>query len=211
MSTGGAVMAKPRMTRREQSAMETRNIILTAALDLIAQKGYKSVTVHDICHKAGVSRSTFYNHFTSKEQIAVEEFQKIDNFYTDMAPKIRSKKTFAARMTAFVTQSLRHIEDIGINTIRVASYTQIGPGMTDVPGASPQRALYRIVEQLVAEAQKNGEIRTDISANRIAQTLIRFIRGVIYEWCLQNGNFNLVAAGKDYVAITVKGLSLRNA
>ena len=147
-------MPKPRMTRREQSAIETRNLILSAALDLIAQKGYESVTVHDICEKAGVSRSTFYNHFTSKEQIAIEEFQKIDNFYMEMLPKLRSKKTYAARMTAFVTQSLRHIENIGINTIKVAYHTQIGPGMTDVPGASQQRALYRIVEQLVAEPRK---------------------------------------------------------
>lgn len=63
-----------------------------------------------------------------------------------------------------------------------------------------------MVEQLVKEAQENGEARTDLSAASITNTLVRFVRGVVYDWCLQNGEFDLEKAGKDYVSVVIDGL-----
>src|SRR5512143_953809 len=43
--------------------------IREAHLSLIVEKGYDAVTVEDICQRADVGRSTFYAHFTSKEDL----------------------------------------------------------------------------------------------------------------------------------------------
>jgi TetR/AcrR family transcriptional repressor of nem operon len=46
--------------------------LLEAAIASFRFNGYKSCTIEDIASKAGVVKGSFYNHFKSKEALAVE-------------------------------------------------------------------------------------------------------------------------------------------
>ncbi len=193
--------------RREQFAIETRQLIFDTAMDLFEKKGYDRVTVDDICEKAGVAKGTFYNHFKSKNQVIVEEFLKIDAYYGEILDKLqRKKKSQIDIMSDFIILTLKYIGDKGIETIKVTYHSQIGPGLELSPVASSQRPLYQIVEQIVEQAQEAGEIRTDMSAASITQNVVRFTRGVVYDWCLQNGGFDLEQAGREYLKLVLDGL-----
>jgi AcrR family transcriptional regulator len=56
---------KHRLTR-EQVVMSQRNRMFTAMADAVAEKGYANVSVADVIQRAGVSRLTFYEHFSNK-------------------------------------------------------------------------------------------------------------------------------------------------
>jgi TetR/AcrR family fatty acid metabolism transcriptional regulator len=196
-----------RLTRREQFSMETRRIIFETAMELFAERGYDSVTVDDICEKAGVAKSTFYNLFKSKNQIIVEEFLKIDGYYEEVLKKIqKKKKSNVDKMIEFINLTLKYIDDQGIDTIKVTYHSQIGPSLTGSPVASSQRPLYKIVEGLIKDAQDVGEVRNDISAAELTETLVQGTRGVVYDWCLQNGSFDLLKAGGRYLKVVLDGL-----
>lgn len=47
----------------------TRTQLQNALLLLISEKGYEAITVGDICETANVGRSTFYAHYTSKDDL----------------------------------------------------------------------------------------------------------------------------------------------
>src|SRR5690349_8132383 len=47
------------------------NTILEAARELLSQKGFAAMTLDDVISEVGISKPTFYQHFTSKEQLAV--------------------------------------------------------------------------------------------------------------------------------------------
>ena len=196
-----------RITRREQYTMETRQLIFDTAIKMFAEKGYDAVTVDDICEKTRVGKSTFYNLFKSKDQIIIEEFLKIDLYYQDIIERIRKKrKSHIEKLLEFMTLTLKYINDMGLEIIKVAYHSQIGPSLKESPVASPQRALYRILEQAITEAQEAGEVRTDNSAGSITKNLVMFTRGVIYEWCLQNGEFDLLDAGKECLDFFIDGI-----
>lgn len=52
---------------RERKREQSRTRIERAALDLMLERGYDSVTVDMICERAEISRRTFFNYFGSKE------------------------------------------------------------------------------------------------------------------------------------------------
>ncbi|WP_353815168.1 TetR/AcrR family transcriptional regulator [Agromyces sp. SYSU T00266] len=52
---------------RRRGVAETTAAIERAAIDLVAEHGYDQVTVDMICHAAGISQRTFFNHFKTKD------------------------------------------------------------------------------------------------------------------------------------------------
>jgi len=65
---------------RERKKLEAWRSIRSAALRLINERGYDSVSIEDIAGEAGVSRTTFFSYFPSKEAVAFaldpEELQR---------------------------------------------------------------------------------------------------------------------------------------
>ncbi len=51
---------------------KTKQYICKEAYQLFAERGYKSVTMKDICEKTGLSRGGLYRHYDSTEQIFLE-------------------------------------------------------------------------------------------------------------------------------------------
>ncbi|MBD1910349.1 MULTISPECIES: TetR/AcrR family transcriptional regulator [unclassified Leptolyngbya] len=54
---------------------KTRQAILQKVAILFNQKGYAATSMQDITHVTGIQRGGIYNHFTSKEALAVETFE----------------------------------------------------------------------------------------------------------------------------------------
>lgn len=53
----------------DRRVARTRGMLHQALLSLILEKGYEAISVEDICERANVGRSTFYAHFTSKDDL----------------------------------------------------------------------------------------------------------------------------------------------
>ncbi len=70
MNTSVADIAKP--SRQQQPrALLTRASLLDAALRVIRSKGYSATTVDDICAAAGVTKGSYFHHFSGKEDLAI--------------------------------------------------------------------------------------------------------------------------------------------
>jgi TetR/AcrR family transcriptional repressor of nem operon len=51
---------------------DSKTKLLDAALHVIRAKGYAATTVDDICHHAGVTKGSFFHHFKSKDDLALD-------------------------------------------------------------------------------------------------------------------------------------------
>jgi AcrR family transcriptional regulator len=69
-------------TRHERRRLQTRNLLIQAALQLILEKGYDAISIQDITDRADLGRGTFYLHFKDKEDLVWsafrESFQKLE-------------------------------------------------------------------------------------------------------------------------------------
>src|SRR5215475_13272347 len=70
-------MARQSIDRR---VARTRKTLHHAFISLILKKNYEAITIEEICSAANVGRSTFYSHYTSKDdlhQSGVENLRRV--------------------------------------------------------------------------------------------------------------------------------------
>jgi|ERR1700721_4674301 TetR/AcrR family transcriptional repressor of nem operon len=50
---------------------ESKTRLLQAALTVIRTKGYTATRIEDVCEEAGLTKGSFFHHFSSKEELAI--------------------------------------------------------------------------------------------------------------------------------------------
>ncbi|MFA5078369.1 MAG: TetR/AcrR family transcriptional regulator [Dehalococcoidia bacterium] len=201
-------MPKPKMTMRKAHALSTRRKIYDTAVSLFTKKGYSKVTIDDICNKMGLSKGAFYNYFKSKDQIIMEGFMASDEYYrTDALKEIAGLKSSVDQLVAYNRLVLKKITRTGRPLMQAVFHSEIGFRKKTSYINSEKRSLYKVGEALVAEAQKAGELRTDLSSKQITNLIVRSLRGLVYDWCLPGSKFDLEEAGEDILKVFIVGLS----
>jgi TetR/AcrR family transcriptional repressor of nem operon len=56
----------------ELAQHESKTKLLDAAVQVIRAKGYSATTVDDVCRTAGLTKGSFFHHFESKQELALE-------------------------------------------------------------------------------------------------------------------------------------------
>ena len=70
-------MTKLAKTAIDRRIPRTRAMLQHALTSLILKKGYEATTIQDICDAANVGRSTFYAHYTSKDDLKRSGFEHL--------------------------------------------------------------------------------------------------------------------------------------
>lgn len=69
--------AEDMATTVDRRALRTRRALHQALIALILRKGYEAVTIQDIIDEADIGRSTFYAHYTGKEDLLRRGFEQL--------------------------------------------------------------------------------------------------------------------------------------
>ena len=67
----------------DRRVARTRAMLQKAHISLILEKGYEAITVEDICEAANVGRSTFYAHYTSKDDLRRSGLENLRRLLVD--------------------------------------------------------------------------------------------------------------------------------
>lgn len=71
-----------------KSGGDTKQAIFEAAADLFAKDGYHNVSMREIADSVGVTSSSIYNHYESKEAILLDIYHYFDDNMTKLQPDI---------------------------------------------------------------------------------------------------------------------------
>lgn len=84
-------------TKRNESKTpkgeQTKSLILSSALDLLAERGYEKTTMRAIAEKAGVSLGNAYHYFTSKEHLIQAFYQRTHEEHLAASQPILERET----------------------------------------------------------------------------------------------------------------------
>jgi AcrR family transcriptional regulator len=82
-----------------------------ALLSLIVKKGYDAITVEEICETANVGRSTFYAHFTSKDDLKRSGLEHLREQLLDWQQSATASADKKIRSLGFSLTMFEHARD----------------------------------------------------------------------------------------------------
>ncbi len=85
-------------------ARETREKILKQAAELFNQRGYSGSSISDIMRVTGLQKGGIYNHFKSKDELALEAFGFASNCVSKRYMEaLKGKRDAIARLHAIIS------------------------------------------------------------------------------------------------------------
>ena len=133
---------------RQEVAASQRTRLLQAAVELGTERGFASLTLTDIVGRAGVARSTFYEHFADKDQCFLEAFDYAADRVLERVLALGPPPAgdFASRVDAYIGRVLQLSQDEpGLVRLFAADAEALGPA-----AAGRQRAVRgRLADGLV--------------------------------------------------------------
>jgi AcrR family transcriptional regulator len=186
-------MTEKAMTRRQAQAQETSNRIYAAAIELMDRRGFDRITIADISRKAGVSVGAFYHYFDSKDDILAEIFRRADEYFmVEVAPRL-PKSGVRQQVLEFFDHYARFNILSGVEMTselfspKIKFFVQKGRPMQD------------LLVDLLRGGQERGELRPEAQPEEIAAFLFVMARGIVFDWSLHNGEYDLRAAMDAYM------------
>jgi AcrR family transcriptional regulator len=97
---------KPRIN--EKARLRTRNKLLRAARSVMSRKGIESTAINDITDEAELSFGSFYNYFSSKEEVARAVFNEDAVLMADMLDATTSTSASIAEVVGINIRKTIH-------------------------------------------------------------------------------------------------------
>lgn len=167
------------MDRRQQ---KSRNAILNAFEELLAQRNYDKITVQQIIDKANVGRTTFYAHFETKDALLEEMCTNLFHHVFDNHPEVESTHDFSLSEGSFhkiVTHILYHLKDNGSNISKLLTGESSDIFLRYFTGYLNKL----VVDCLLGEMKRqNFVVPTSFLRNHVSGSFV-----IMVQWWIKNG------------------------
>lgn len=163
-------------------AQETKTRIIEQAAILFNQQGYAGSSMSDIMRVTGLQKGGIYNHFRSKDELALDAF----DFAVNCVEKkfiiaLKGKYHAVDRLIAIVNLYENMLEDPPIqggcpilNTAVESDDTH--PALRKKAQLAMDR-WHTLIERIVAKGIRRGELHSTVEADNVATVLIATIEG----------------------------------
>jgi len=165
-------------------ADHTRSRILQQAADLFNLQGYAGSSMADIMQATGLKKGGIYNHFASKDELALAAFdfavQQITQRYRQA---LQHTSGAIASLNAIVTTFCTAPEQVPLKGGCPLLNTAIESDDTHPSlRQRTQRAMAewrRLIRRLVQQGLKTGELRPTVAPDTVATILISTLEGAL--------------------------------
>ena len=174
-----------------KSGRNTKGRIVSAAWKLFYEQGYDNTTVEDIIFESETSKGSFYHYFEGKDALLGSLSMIFDEKYEalrqEMAPDMH-----AVDKLIHMNHELFTMID---NTVSVELLARLFSTQLTTKGEkhllSRDRTYFKLLHQVVRQGLERHELRGDLTANEIINDYAMFERGLMYDWCLSDGDYAL--------------------
>ncbi len=196
---------KKELTPRKRQAIEMRAKIQSAALTLFNREGFENVSVEEIAQTVGCSVGNIYHYFKSKDELAIQVTQMVDEAYTALEEEYLADRETSGRekLLDFVGRSLE------ISASDEMLYKAFIHGLRYPEQAvlqkNDKRVYYRLLWELVDLCQEEGSIHSSYDPDCLVEDLVVLHRGTLFEWRIYQEGFDIAKQGRRMADALLRG------
>lgn len=163
----------------------TRQRIVERAAPVFNQRGYWGASMSDLMEATGLEKGGIYNHFGSKEALALEAFEhNTDLMAGHLRAALDGKRHAVERLQALIG-AFRHFVERPpfpggcplLNTATESDDTH--PALRDRARERMTELLDGTVARVVGRGVERGELRADVDARQTATVIVAALEGAI--------------------------------
>ena len=175
----------------EKRGKNTKKKIVSAAWKLFYEQGYDNTTVEDIIFESETSKGSFYHYFEGKDALLGSLSMIFDEKYEELRQEM-DPDMHAVDKLIYMNHELFSMID---NTVSVELLARLFSTQLTTKGEkhllSRDRTYFKLLHQVVRQGLERHELRGDLTANEIINDYAMFERGLMYDWCLSDGDYAL--------------------
>lgn len=167
-----------------RKGQETREYIVKQAAELFNQQGYFGSSISDIMRVTGLEKGGIYNHFGSKDQLALEAFdyaiQVLARKYTEA---LRGRKSSIEQLISIVSIYRHIIEDPPLkggcpllNTATESDDTH--PALRDKARQAMDQ-FRKMISMVIHRGMRKGEISPTVEVESVSVFIISTMEGAV--------------------------------
>jgi AcrR family transcriptional regulator len=186
---------KKGLTNRQKQAIKTRNKIYSTSITLMEKYGFDNITIEDICNKAGVSVGSFYHYFKSKNDIFFEIYKRGDEYFEETVAENLNKENSVDQILLYFQYYAKYNLLSGLDTVKQLYNSN------NKQFIAKGRYMQNLLQKIIEEGQEKSEITDIYSSEYIVEFLFIATRGLVYDWCLHEGEYDLEDRMVAYVNV----------
>jgi AcrR family transcriptional regulator len=179
-------MARPRSRSRprsrpqdrEAAKAETREALLRAGIEEIAERGLDAPSLDAICARAGYTRGAFYVHFRDREDFLVAVMERfLGNLYDSVIATGDERRDLEETVRRFAGLLLLRPAG-GVPMHRMLEVSRRAPGFRRRLSERLREASIRVAKA-AREGQAAGAVRRDADAEALGDVLVALALGTL--------------------------------
>jgi TetR/AcrR family transcriptional repressor of nem operon len=173
---------------------ESKRKLLETAMEMIWESSYGSVSVDDICSKAGVNKGSFYYAFKSKSELAVAAFERywehkqplMDKIFSPQVPPLERLENCCQLI---IQDQKKKYESFG--KMLGCPFCSIGSELSTqdekirLKAEQMSRRTLKYIESAVRDLAATGQIDVK-DTEELAQEICSYITGVLMQAKIEN-------------------------
>jgi AcrR family transcriptional regulator len=189
---------------REEVSASQRTRLLTGMLEVVAENGYAAATVGAVLSRAHISRQTFYEHFTDKQDCFLAAFDRsADNFATLIARSLGSPKDPVLTRVDRIFEA--YLNALAANPVNARVF-MIEIYAAGYPAVSRRLARSEAFAMVLADAVTIGQRwRGDLDPLFVARAVTGAVSGLVTER-IDAGDFEALPGLRSRIVALVAGL-----
>jgi len=183
-----------------------RQGILDVAVAAFNEFGYDATSMGVLAERLGLSKSAIYHHFASKDEILD---QALEAALGGLEGVVDESDAEGGRAADRLDRVLRGAVHVLVDELPSVTLLLRVRGNTDVErrALARRRDFDKRVTAIVAEAQAEGTLRSDIDARVVSRLAFGMINSIV-EWYRPGGRENADRLADDVIAIALDGLRM---
>lgn len=170
----------------------TKEAILSKSIELFNKYGFEQVTINQICKEINVTKTAFYYHFKSKDEL-ISDFFSFDNMVSsDDLLDILSVTDFADQAMKAMEIFVKHIVRLGVEMTKENYRIHLRSHVPPLD-KSQSALLSSVIPTLIQRAKDAGQVKNPANAEDLLDSMCNIASGVILNWAIMGGSFDVLA------------------